>query len=646
MSCLQNGLAAVFKNTALNERRILMRKTVSAVLLTAVLALCLSVLASAGALSLADVTAGKTDSPPVIDGVFDPQEGWGDPIVHHDTSDLKEYAETDPGFENLIDDPALMISNLDVYMKWDDTAFYYCATVTDPEHFNPEMDAAIWRGDSIIFHVVSVPNDDSRARILFGMDNDGDTWAYQETMEDGTPETSTTDKWKITRNEDSKVTAYEAYFLWEDIIPAGKLSAGETFYLRDLFLLANKDHAEPVVAVVPEGYTNGTRNYYRITLGEGSAAAVLEGQSAFEDVMVTEDQEFYDDPDTLYEGGSGQPIQFVAGYGVGYSSLNDQVIFHDINFGSKGADKMLINFSNGGADDTTLAIYIDEKAGDPDATFTIPNTGGWEATWAEDFIADINVKPGLHDVIIEFTNSNSGSFYYIRFHEIGAPDFDVKPAEPETPAETGGTKLLSKSWDNIYIDYEQMVNGSANVWLADNPIEGSYIETLEARGWAYISTPITAFAYTVDGSDPVKSEDFIVDRPDVKSAISEEAEGFDIEIDVSALSAGDHLIKIFAVSTADELIDTTFDLPFSQEEKPAEEPKTEEPKAEEPKTEEPAAEPEPEPAVEEPKAEQPAEAPAGTPKADEKKSGCGSFLGGGLIVMTAVLGAAWIAKRK
>ena len=388
-----------------------MRKTVSAVLLTAVLALCLSVLASAGALSLADVTAGKTDSPPVIDGVFDPQEGWGDPIVHHDTSDLKEYAETDPGFENLIDDPALMISNLDVYMKWDDTAFYYCATVTDPEHFNPEMDAAIWRGDSIIFHVVSVPNDDSRARILFGMDNDGDTWAYQETMEDGTPETSTTDKWKITRNEDSKVTAYEAYFLWEDIIPAGKLSAGETFYLRDLFLLANKDHAEPVVAVVPEGYTNGTRNYYRITLGEGSAAAVLEGQSAFEDVMVTEDQEFYDDPDTLYEGGSGQPIQFVAGYGVGYSSLNDQVIFHDINFGSKGADKMLINFSNGGADDTTLAIYIDEKAGDPDATFTIPNTGGWEATWAEDFIADINVKPGLHDVIIEFTNSNSGSFY-------------------------------------------------------------------------------------------------------------------------------------------------------------------------------------------------------------------------------------------
>ena len=154
------------------------------ILLASVLLLSLSVLASAGALKLADVTAGRTDKAPVIDGVFDPAEGWGDPVVHHDSSDMKNFAETDPGFESLMYDPALMISNLDVYMKWDDTAFYYCANVTDSEHFNPEMDAAIWRGDSIIFHVVSVPNDDSRARILFGMDNDGETWAYQETMEE------------------------------------------------------------------------------------------------------------------------------------------------------------------------------------------------------------------------------------------------------------------------------------------------------------------------------------------------------------------------------------------------------------------------------------------------------------------------------
>jgi hypothetical protein len=31
---------------------------------------------------------------------------------------------------------------------------------------------------------------------------------------------------------------------------------------------------------------------------------------------------------------------------------------------------------------------------------------------------------------------------------------------------------------------------------------------------------------------------------------------------------------------------------------------------------------------------------------DNAKSGCGSFIGGGLIVLVTVLGSAWIAERK
>jgi Periplasmic protein TonB, links inner and outer membranes len=85
-------------------------------------------------------------------------------------------------------------------------------------------------------------------------------------------------------------------------------------------------------------------------------------------------------------------------------------------------------------------------------------------------------------------------------------------------------------------------------------------------------------------------------------------------------------------------------------ERPAEEPKAEEPVAEEPKTEEPVAE-EPkteEPTAEEPKTEEPA---AETPTTDNKpaetaKSGCGSMIGGGFIVLVTILGSAWIAKRK
>ena len=116
------------------------------------------------------------------------------------------------------------------------------------------------------------------------MDNDGEPWAFQETMEDGTLDTSTVNDWKITRNADTKVTTYEAFFKWEDIIPSEKLGEGEAFYLRDLFLLANAANPEPAVAVVPEGYTNGTRNYYKITLAaDAEAGGAAEPEPASEE---------------------------------------------------------------------------------------------------------------------------------------------------------------------------------------------------------------------------------------------------------------------------------------------------------------------------------------------------------------------------
>ncbi len=135
------------------------------------------------------------------------------------------------------------------------------------------------------------------------------------------------------------------------------------------------------------------------------------------ELQVTADQEFYDDPGTLWEGGHGQPIQYVDGYGVGYSSLNDQVIFRRVDFGLIGANRMTISFSNGGGE-ATLAVYVDQKTDSPDAVYTIPNTGGFESVWAEEFESDIRIFGGYHDIIVEFTNSNSGSFYYIRFDHV------------------------------------------------------------------------------------------------------------------------------------------------------------------------------------------------------------------------------------
>ena len=219
-------------------------------------------------------------------------------------------------------------------------------------------------------------------------------------------------------------------------------------------------------------------------------------------------------------------------------------------------------------------------------------------------------------------------------------------------SDASGAELLAKSWDTIFVDYEMMVDGNAGGWLADNPVEGP-IEQVELRGWAHVSTPIKGFAYTIDGGEAVRSEDFIQDRPDVKAVIHEEAEGFDMSIELDKLAVGDHVIKIYAIDANDNLVDTTFEFPFvkeaAPEPQPAPEPEPEPEPAPEPEPE-PAPEPEPEPeapAAEEPAAETPAaETPAAEKPAEAKKSGCGSMIGGGMIVLVAVLGSAWISKRR
>lgn len=76
------------------------------------------------------------------------------------------------------------------------------------------------------------------------------------------------------------------------------------------------------------------------------------------------------------------------------------------------------------------------------------------------------------------------------------------------------------------------------------------------------------------------------------------------------------------------------------EEKPAEEAPAEEPAAEEA----PAADA---PADEAPTEEAPAaDAPADDAAAPAESGGCGSFIGGGAVVIMALLGAAWVSKRK
>ena len=131
-------------------------------------------------------------------------------------------------------------------------------------------------------------------------------------------------------------------------------------------------------------------------------------------------------------------------------------------------------------------------------------------------------------------------------------------------AEAPTTALLNKSWDNIFVDGEKVVDGNADQWLDSNEIKGE-IDELEFRGWAHIGTKLSGFAYTIDGGAAVKSADFIEQRDDVVSLIHADANGFHFKVDVSNVGKGAHTIKIYAIDTEGELVDTTFVCPFTQE---------------------------------------------------------------------------------
>jgi hypothetical protein len=156
--------------------------------------------------------------------------------------------------------------------------------------------------------------------------------------------------------------------------------------------------------------------------------------SAFENVVINESTELYDDPETMNLGGNGTTISYMEAYGVGNSSLNDMVIFKGVDFGANGADKMVIFFSYGNNDDTKtkIEVYVDKAEGTPVATYKIGFTGGWESTLAQEFEAPVSISGGTHDIYVKFANEKSGSFTYVRFNEAPAPAPAAETENPET----------------------------------------------------------------------------------------------------------------------------------------------------------------------------------------------------------------------
>lgn len=118
---------------------------------------------------------------------------------------------------------------------------------------------------------------------------------------------------------------------------------------------------------------------------------------------------------------NGKTISFIPDYGCGNGAMGDAVQFKNIDFGKNGAKEMVLSFSYGGDKTTTVAVKLDALDAEPIATYAITNTGGWEKTKAKEFTTAVKIPGGIHDVFVQFTNEESGSFSYIRFVEADAP---------------------------------------------------------------------------------------------------------------------------------------------------------------------------------------------------------------------------------
>ena len=165
--------------------------------------------------------------------------------------------------------------------------------------------------------------------------------------------------------------------------------------------------------------------------------SVFAAQDAFaaDGLLVFDNDNCYleDDEDTNADGGgSGQPIQKMEAYGVGYSSLNDKVIFKDVDFGENGADEFSIWFSIGNDNYTTIDVYYINEGKEVAAVknYQVQGpTGGWEKDFAQEFKADVEIPGGVYDVFVMFADTNSGSFDKIAFHEAPAPEVVEEPVE-------------------------------------------------------------------------------------------------------------------------------------------------------------------------------------------------------------------------
>ncbi|MCL2772536.1 MAG: LPXTG cell wall anchor domain-containing protein [Oscillospiraceae bacterium] len=122
---------------------------------------------------------------------------------------------------------------------------------------------------------------------------------------------------------------------------------------------------------------------------------------------------------TADQGPNGQPVQYVDGYGIGYTWINDMAVFRNLDFGATGAGQMTVAFgfapTDGQPDSSLLKIYVDDPNGAEAGEIRCTDTGGFDEANQKDFTFDCAVPSGVHTIYVKWAEAATGSLYGVQF---------------------------------------------------------------------------------------------------------------------------------------------------------------------------------------------------------------------------------------
>lgn len=273
-------------------------KKIAPFLLIALLAAMLAVQSFALPPRIATITIPKVgENTPVIDGVFDPFEGWGEPLVHIDNDSYGDYVTRQ-------DDPSHNTEDIKGYYRWDEKCFYFCCVVKDADHANPSNPGDNpWKGDSMRFDIqTNLESDDlgDTSKYWFALCDDGSVYFFNEKIESVVGGDVLNENggdycqaYAVVHDKDTGTTVYEVAVLWEFNTPAGtKIEKGYEFVTAQRVMEMSTDDPEPTQSVQLCGYETDPNNtgtkWFVATLGEAAPEIVIEADPAAEPAAEAE----------------------------------------------------------------------------------------------------------------------------------------------------------------------------------------------------------------------------------------------------------------------------------------------------------------------------------------------------------------------